>query len=191
LSDLNLEMVDWITIQMYNFITEEMGKAFATLLKKELNIDSDLYWKGLVRRHEDFIPMDYDDIANQVSKILDHYHSRGKNILLLPPTFTSDNLQAYDEARWHDMVDLYQGCASPWKAVDIMANGDVAPCHIFYDLTLGNLYDRTFTEIWNSPHYDKFRSLINERGLMPICNIGCCILYLMGKKIRISRKKRR
>ncbi|MHA1805194.1 MAG: radical SAM protein, partial [Promethearchaeota archaeon] len=29
LSDLNLEMVDWITIQMYNFITEEMGKAFA------------------------------------------------------------------------------------------------------------------------------------------------------------------
>jgi len=58
LSDLNLEMVDWITIQMYNFITEEMGKAFATLLKKELNIDSELYWKGLVRRHEDFIPMD-------------------------------------------------------------------------------------------------------------------------------------
>ncbi|MHA1689259.1 MAG: radical SAM protein [Promethearchaeota archaeon] len=191
LKDLDIEMVDWITIQMYNFVTEEMGNNYATFLKKHFNIDSDLYWKGLVRRLDTFIPMNYHEIASQVAKVLDYYHSKGKNILLLPPTFTPENLQAYDEARWQDMVDLYQSCTIPWKGVDIMANGNVAPCHVFYDLTLGNLHENTFTEIWNSHQYDKFRSLIKERGLMPICNIGCCILYLSGKKLRKSRKKGR
>ena len=77
------------------------------------------------------------------------------------------------------MSDRYSSCPVPWNDVDIMATGEVAPCHVFYDLVTGNLHEQSFEEIWNGEKYGKFRAHMHSHGLMSICP-GCCILYLAG-----------
>ncbi|MBY9018538.1 MAG: SPASM domain-containing protein, partial [Candidatus Lokiarchaeota archaeon] len=106
-----------------------------------------------------------------------------KNLLLLPPTFSPNNLKAYLKADWNGMKDQYNKCYSPFVSADIVANGDVAPCHVFYDLVMGNLHEQSISEIWNGSRYTKFRNMMKQQTFMPICS-GCCILYLSGKKAR-------
>jgi len=181
LEDLSLEQIDWVTIQMQNFITPEMGDSYAKFLESEFNEKSNRYWSGLVRSIEDFTTIDVDELSRQVKKVHETLAAKNKNILLLPPTFSPENLSAYIKAEWDKMEDKYLMCPSPFISTDITANGDVAPCHIFYDLVMGNLYKQSIQEIWNGKKYVKFRKIMHQYRFMPICS-GCCILYLSGKK---------
>jgi len=179
LRDLDLSQIDWVTIQMQNFLTEKMGEAYARLLESNFEITSDLYWRALVRSPGDFSEMDIAELVRQVNAVRERFAQLGKNVLLLPPTFSVENLAAYTRAKWEQMTDTYGGCTVPWNAVDITAAGDLAPCHIFYDLVMGNLHEHSFEELWNGKRYRSFRAYMERHGLMSICP-GCCILYLAG-----------
>lgn len=181
LNDLNLSEIDWITIQLENFLTMEMGEEYTRLLKSEFNISSDVYWRGMIREPKDFRTIDTSELVHQVSEVKKAFRKLNKNILLLPPTLNRRNLDAYFQANWSGMEDLYESCLVPWFSADVVANGDIAPCHVFYDLVMGNLHENSFTEIWNSEKYHKFREYMKNNSFMPICP-GCCILYLSGKK---------
>jgi radical SAM protein with 4Fe4S-binding SPASM domain len=183
LKELDISKIDNITIQMQNFLTREMGEDYAKFLNTEFGIQSDTYWKGMVRSPIEFNEMDVTELSKQVRKVKKHYVSQNKNVLLLPPTFSSQNIKAYLGADWRQMSDVYERCFVPWISADIVANGDVAPCHIFYDLVLGNLYENSIAEIWNGERYKKFRDYMKSTKFMPICP-GCCILYLSGKKLK-------
>jgi radical SAM protein with 4Fe4S-binding SPASM domain len=60
-------------------------------------------------------------------------------------------------------IDLPEGACiytcdqDPRETVHIMANGDVVICEVHDDSPLGNLNDRSLSEIWRSPAYQKFR----------------------------------
>ncbi len=179
LHELNLDAMDWVTIQSQNFITEKMGLAYANLLESEFGITSDSYWRGLVRSPEELPQMDMVELSRQVGAVQSHLAELGKNVLLLPRTFTPENLSAYFRMKWGKMTEKYSTCPVPWTSLDITAGGDVAPCHIFYDLVMGNIYERSFEEIWNGEPYRKFRAYMEQHGLMSICP-GCCVLYLVG-----------
>jgi radical SAM protein with 4Fe4S-binding SPASM domain len=180
LHELNLPSIDWITIQTQNFITEEMGKKYAQMLKSEFGIISDAYWKGFIRSPEDFKEIDVVELARQVNVVCEQLGKMGKNVLLLPPTFSAENLNMYFQAKWDEMTDKYISCPSPWTSIDVTANGDVAPCHMFYDLILGNLHEQNIKEIWEGINYRKFHDYMEQHKLMSICP-GCCILFLAGK----------
>ena len=124
--------------------------------------------------------MDCSEIARQVQEVKKAFAALGKHILLLPPTLSEENLSAYLSADWENMTDRYTSCPAPWTVLDVTAAGDVAPCHVFYDLTMGNLHEKRFSEIWNGSEYRKFRAYMKEHRLMPICH-GCCVLYLIGR----------
>jgi radical SAM protein with 4Fe4S-binding SPASM domain len=179
LRELNLEAIDWVTIQSQNFITEKMGLAYARLLETKFDITSEKYWRSMVRAREDVPAMDTVELARQVNEVQRRLAELGKNVLLLPPTFSPENLAAYFSMIWADMTDTYAKCAIPWTGLDITADGNVAPCHIFYDLVMGNIYENSFEDIWNGEPYRKFRAHMERYGLMPICP-GCCVLYLAG-----------
>jgi len=181
LKDINLSTIDSITIQMQNFLTYEMGEKYAKLLKSEFNISSESFWKGFLRSLDDFSKIDTIELSRQIDVVRKRFAELNKGVLLLPPTFSSNNLLAYNQARWNEMEDLYDSCPIPWISVDITASGDVAPCHTFFDLVRGNLYEKSFLEIWNGEKYQKFRMYMKENRLMSICP-GCCILYLFGNK---------
>jgi len=186
IEDIDISKLDHITIQMQNYITEEMGVDYAEFLSSEFGIHTDIYWKGMVRSSFEFSEIDRTELSRQVNKVKKYYSSQNKNILLLPPTFTSKNLEAYLTANWNQMTDVYEKCFVPWVSADIVVNGDVAPCHIFYDLVLGNLFENNIGEIWNGDKYKKFRAYMESKKFMSICP-GCCILYLSGKKLRSKR----
>jgi radical SAM protein with 4Fe4S-binding SPASM domain len=183
LEELDLSKIDWVTIQMQNFLTESMGESYANLLKSEFGITSDKYWKAMVRSPEDFADIDTEVLSRQVKNTIAKLDSRHKNYLLLPPTFSAGNIKAYLRAKWDEMTDVYKTCLSPWTSIDITASGDIAPCHIFYDLVLGNLNNNTISEIWNGENFQKFRNCFSRNNLLPVCS-GCCILYLSGKRFR-------
>ncbi len=190
LEDLDLTKIDWVTLQMQNFLTESMGEAYAKVLKSEFGITSDKYWKAMVRSPEDFAEIDAEELSRQVMSTIAKLGSMGKNYLLLPPTFSASNINAYLGAKWDEMTDKYRTCLSPYTSIDITASGDIAPCHIFYDLVLGNLYKNSISDIWNGDKFEKFRSYFSQYNLLPVCS-GCCILYLSGKKFRKLAKSKK
>jgi radical SAM protein with 4Fe4S-binding SPASM domain len=183
LEDLDLTKIDWATLQMQNFLTESMGESYANLLKSEFGITSNKYWKAMVRSPEDFADIDTVELSRQVKSATTKLNSMSKRYLLLPPTFSPGNIKAYLGAKWGEMKDKYNKCLSPWSSIDITAAGDVAPCHIFYDLIFGNLNENNIFEIWNGDKFQKFRNYFSQNNLLPICS-GCCILYLSGKRFR-------
>ena len=188
LDSLDLSHIQRVTIQMQNFLTKEMGDLYAQFLKSEFGIESDDYWRSMVRSPANFEKIDTIELTRQVNEVRSQLGKLGKNYLLLPPTFSPENLMAYLAAEWYKMTDSYQSCFVPWVSADITAFGDVAPCHVFYDLTMGNLYENSIKEIWNNEKYRKFRAYMKRNTFMPICS-GCCILYLSGKKLRKSIRK--
>jgi radical SAM protein with 4Fe4S-binding SPASM domain len=177
LKDLDLTLIDSVTFQMENFISEEMGLTYAKMIKEEFGISSESYWRGMLRSPDHFNSMDITELTRQICKVQKCLKDRGKTARILPPTCSHDNFLAYFNAEWDSMIDRYSKCRIPWVSVEVTASGDVAPCHIFYDLTFGNLYERSLNEIWNGEMYNKFRTYLRKNGLMSICN-GCCILYL-------------
>ena len=183
LNSLDLSVINSVSIQMENFIIEEMGLEYANLLESEFGITSDTYWRGLVRTPDFFSEVDTVELSKQVNEVSSQLRMQGKSVLRLPPTFSSENLTAYIKGNWNQMKDLYESCSVPWLSVDITATGDLAPCHVFFDLVMGNLHTQSFEEIWNGNNYRKFRDYMNQNKLMSICS-GCCILYLVGKKLR-------
>ncbi|NHJ23469.1 MAG: radical SAM protein [Candidatus Lokiarchaeota archaeon] len=183
LQDINISQINQITIQMQNYLTNDMGERYAKLLISEFGIQSDKYWRGIVQSPSKFNGIDKSELSRQVNKVRNYYSSQNKSVLLLPPTFSPDNLEAYLMSNWGQMSDLYEKCFIPWISADIVASGEVAPCHIFYDLILGNLNENSISEIWNGANYKKFREFMERNYFMPICP-GCCILYLAGKKLK-------
>jgi MoaA/NifB/PqqE/SkfB family radical SAM enzyme len=53
-------------------------------------------------------------------------------------------------------VYLKMSCYVGWFLSLVLANGDVIPC-CHCKKTMGNIHERSFREIWNSPAYRKFR----------------------------------
>ena len=182
LKDLNLSAINNVSIQMENFLIEEMAESYSEMIKTKFGMKKFGYCKGLVRSLSEFNDLDTVELSRQVKNVGKHLGNLGKVVLLLPPTFSPENLSAYLGAKWDSMIDIYKCCKVPWVGIDVTASGDVAPCHVFYDLVLGNLYEHSIKEIWNGEKYRTFRTYMEEKHLMSICNGGCCILYLVGKK---------
>ncbi len=179
LKDLNLDAVGMVTIQMQNFLTDKMGKAYARMLESEFGITGDRYWRAMLRSPEDFSEMDTVELARQVETVTRRLKELGKLLIFLPRSFSSENISAYLGAKWDKMPEKYSRCPVPWTGVDITAGGNMAPCHVFYDFVMGNLYDHSFEEVWNGEKFQSYREYMKRHGLMSICH-GCCILYLVG-----------
>ncbi|MBY8984084.1 MAG: SPASM domain-containing protein [Candidatus Lokiarchaeota archaeon] len=181
LEDLNLSAIGRVSIQMENFLTAEMGKSYSNFLKSEFSLTNQRYWRGFIRSPSDFNGINTKELAQQVKKVYKHLKTLVKTIMLLPPTFSHENLSAYLKADWNKMTDTYHSCLAPWYSLDITATGDLAPCHVFYDLTMGNLHEQSFEEIWNGDRYQRFREYLLQNKLMSICP-GCCVLYMVGRR---------
>jgi radical SAM protein with 4Fe4S-binding SPASM domain len=132
------------------------------------------------RRHwgwvGDWKPGDYQALQRQLQGVQESSRSwSAPPVTVIPPIFGEDNLRAYycdHQARFG-----YEKCLSIYQAVEINSNGDLSPCRDYHDYVVGNLKERTITELWNSPAYRRFRCSLAGEGLMPVCS-RCC--GLMG-----------
>jgi radical SAM protein with 4Fe4S-binding SPASM domain len=63
-------------------------------------------------------------------------------------------------------------CIWPWMSAYIAANGDVVPCCNLADsdtLKMGNLFEKSFSEIWNSKEYKLLRKRIGTHHIPEFC----------------------
>ncbi len=69
-------------------------------------------------------------------------------------------------------------CHDAFHNVMVKSDGSVIPAHgRCYNLTIGNLYDQSLKDIWNSSAISKFRSTLNKAGgLLPACS-RCCSAF--------------
>jgi len=55
-------------------------------------------------------------------------------------------------------------CMAPWVHIANIPNGDILPCCISLDGSMGNLYQNDIKDIWNNDRYKKFRQdILNDK----------------------------
>ncbi|MFQ5646014.1 MAG: radical SAM protein [bacterium] len=92
----------------------------------------------------------------------------------IPINFSPPVQGAFLEKYFFDRNYSYAGkCFFPWYSSRINPYGDVYPCSL--DLTMGNIREQPFSQIWNGPDYVNFRKNLKERKLFPKC-MKCCEL---------------
>ena len=96
-------------------------------------------------------------------------------VTFIPDIPSGDGIKRYYTD--HGETFGYNECISIFQAVELDSNGDMSPCRDYHDYIVGNVKERTITELWNSERYRMFRKSLQEKGLMPVCS-RCC--GLMG-----------
>jgi radical SAM protein with 4Fe4S-binding SPASM domain len=121
-------------------------------------------------------PTDYAQIDAQLSELRARSARFGTPPAIIIPSIQGvDNLRAYYTD--HDNHFGFNRCISIHQAVELDSNGDMSPCRDYHDYIVGNVKERTVTELWNSERYRAFRQSLGADGLMPACT-RCC--GLMG-----------
>ncbi len=121
-------------------------------------------------------PKDYEMLARQFKEL-----QRISKPLTAPAvTFLPDLTNAVDLEKYytdHSAGFGFDECISIFQAVELDSNGDMSPCRDYHDYIVGNIKEKTISELWNSTAYRTFRSSLRIQGLMPVCK-RCC--GLMG-----------
>ena len=121
-------------------------------------------------------PTDYEGLSRQLTALTRKgVMPKGPAVLVIPSVTGAKQLERYYTD--HSAAFGHNRCTSIYRAVEINANGDMAPCRDYNDYIVGNVKAHTITELWNSPAYRRFRQSLSEDGLMPVCT-RCC--GLMG-----------
>lgn len=95
--------------------------------------------------------------------------------IMMPRLKSREDIQRY--YRDHTATFGYNQCVSIFMEMQVDSNGDVSLCRDYHDYTLGNIKTEDIRDLWNSEKARKFRSSINQDGIMPVCR-RCC--GLMG-----------
>ena len=124
----------------------------------------------------DWSKFDYNGLSKQLFELKRISSGAGKTpIYIMPALHTPAQLCSYYTQ--HKETFGYDECISIYQVAEIDSNGDMSPCRDYRDYTVGNVKDRTITELWNSPRFVKFRRSVSRQGIMPACT-RCC--GLMG-----------
>jgi len=87
-------------------------------------------------------------------------------------------IRVYPDLNKEDTKTYYGGmnavftkaCVNPWFGLIVKPDGDVVPC---IDHVWGNLKEKPFKEIWNSPNAILFRQKVRNQKYFPGCT-RCC-----------------
>lgn len=168
------ELADILAIKLTPiFVPDQAEKKYTDLVKHYFDAEEGIVSPGGFRD-------DYSDFAEegyQIARVLSELKKQPFDFLIEPlPHIPSDQIpRLYSDYSW----DLGRGpCPVPFDEPTIDADGHVYPCNLFTDvpLSMGNVYQAPFLQIWQGPNFSTFRRmLMDQDGLLPICN-RCCQL---------------
>lgn len=111
-------------------------------------------------------------ISTMIEKTLE-FHGKGLEIELLTVDNHADGIfiQHYLTEREperakevQDLVSMHGGCSAGGKMANVDPYGNVHPCQFWGHLTLGNVRERKFSEIWNDPDNEFLGQLRNKEA---------------------------
>jgi MoaA/NifB/PqqE/SkfB family radical SAM enzyme len=150
-----------------NFITEEVATAHNALYGAT--------YKATCSNvaETDFSKIDLRELSEVIKRI------EGKSYHFKPDFSPSiSRLPELEEYYHQPAKKLGRICNDIFTNVMIKTDGSVIPAHgRCYNVTMGNLYEQSLKEIWNSPAYGGFRkTLVKAGGQLPACS-RCCSAF--------------
>jgi len=127
------------------------------------------------KNHRGYLKSCFNDVnaaetASQIKLIKEMSKGRTCVPQFLPDIETEEQVRRYySDHAWHCG---YPHCDSIYFIAEVTPDGLMTPCRDYQDYICGNIYERSFYDIWNGPEYKKFRREM-KKGLMPVCT-RCC-----------------
>jgi MoaA/NifB/PqqE/SkfB family radical SAM enzyme len=163
-------LFDAVIFNLGWFTTEKIGRATDRIFQKHLGCGS-TSWKDFVGALGNVDP-------GKVKSFMERVSSRRRKGGL--PVFFIPSLDPGEVGEYYLRPSSFMGrkkCSSPWSNLEIRPNGDATFCPDFPDYIIGNILEEPFEKIWNGEKARKFRRLLIENGLFPLCS-RCCGLYI-------------
>jgi radical SAM protein with 4Fe4S-binding SPASM domain len=113
-------------------------------------------------------------IGTMIGKALE-FHGKGVEIELLTVDNHADGVfihhylaerEPQRAKEVEDLVSMHGGCSAGGKMANVDPYGNVHPCQFWGHLTLGNVREREFSEIWNDPENEFLQQLRNKEPLL-------------------------
>jgi MoaA/NifB/PqqE/SkfB family radical SAM enzyme len=178
-------ITEWNYTQLYDFaeyMTQfplvRIGFMHQSFITHELSDAHNLvYGTKYKATHSNIEDTDIDSI--ELEKLLDELNKLKKiqnpNITFSPPLDTLQKLTVYYKQA---SKKIGKTCNDVFSNLMIKTDGSIIPAHgRCYNVSMGNLYQNTLPEIWNSAIYGQFRKdLLKAGGLFTACN-RCCSAY--------------
>jgi radical SAM protein with 4Fe4S-binding SPASM domain len=172
---LDLSQLGAVSIEMQSYVTAAQHRHYARVANDKFGVATTPNAAAYVRDPEVFADIDADSVAGQMRRVRDECAERGIRFFSQPYTLEDETIAAYLSADWTAMVSHHKRCAVPWMYAEISARGDVTTCHSFYDITIGNIYDRSLIDIWHGERAAQVRSHLRGE-LFSICT-ACARYY--------------
>ena len=114
--------------------------------------------------------VDVNELWNQITLVKTRYPGRAG--------FGPDlDRQGLEDFYFHPEVFVRgDRCYVPWRAAEIIADGNCVVMTRCFNTSFGNIYEQSFEEIWNGPRYQDFRKNLIVHGSYPACSRCCGIL---------------
>lgn len=127
-----------------------------------------------------FSDIDVDGLSEQIEKIYAIYDQDQFHYYFSPWLKKNDLKDYYDPNYW---MFPRTKCFLPWYCAQIEIDGDVGVYGHCILPALGNLMNRGFMEVWNSPRAVEIRRALQDVGSFPACNKCLGTLYpLRGRE---------
>lgn len=154
------------------WMPEKQGEEYDRLVERYFGARGLTSWRGFVEEYGDFV-----DGAKEAAGAIKQLKRANHDFFVaaLPSIDLQQLPRMYADYKWN-LGRTH--CPIPYVEPTIDADGNVFPCNLFTDepISMGNIYEKPFLEIWFGERYRTFRRMLAEQGgLLPICN-RCCQL---------------
>lgn len=175
LEAVDLSRLSCVSIELQSYATAAQAQAYGNVARERFGVSSTPCANAYVRDPAVFAGIDIESLTRQMSAV--HRACAGRGIVFhsQPKTLQPDNLRRYFAGDWQAMADWKPRCGVPWVAAEISARGEVTTCHTFYDVSIGNIHDRSLLEIWQGARAREVRAHLRDQ-LFPVCT-ACCRYY--------------
>lgn len=173
---INEVNIDFVSIELINYMSDKDLCRYRNILKKEFNILKNESAQGLLRNISDFKSINASLISDQCKELKEICTNENVQLYTGPNNMSEQNISNYFKANWEALEGCTDKCYLPWMYVEVASNGDVTPCHTFYDLSIGNVNEMDINEILNGKQIYNIRKHL-KNNLLPNC-FACCRFYM-------------
>ncbi|MBN2569762.1 MAG: radical SAM protein [Deltaproteobacteria bacterium] len=156
---LELESIDYISVSQFNYVSDDIAEKHNSLYSYVGSASTTSMAGGA-----DPSKVDVGVLFREINKIKRDF---GNRVVFSPDLNLQELWQFYHNP---EKIVWNNRCLIPWYVTEIIANGDVIPMTRCFDVTLGNIYESCFSEIWNGNKMRKFRGDLKRHKLFPACS---------------------
>lgn len=156
-------------VSYLTFVTQEMIDATNKITQKELGVTFD----SLNEFKADLSKYDIPHIK-KLTKKMNEKNFTEKFKVHFNPILKPDDIKGYYFDTRYAMGR--KTCYRPWFVAEMLSNGQMSFCPDFPDYRFGDIMAENFFQIWNGEDARKFRKLIKQSKLLPMCTRCCGLL---------------